>query len=196
MLFRKVLAWTSMTRFDPLPDGKGMVVASGGGAIQAEYPGLGVFPRRSWWRVLSSGRRGVQRDFDLEVRMPGYIVLPLRSTAIFGVRAGNIQWPVPVDEHRTRVFEVTYARPTSPLHKLGLLAWYNLFYRWEHPLMFAHQDRKAVVGQTYRASEHLTTTDIGVVQWRRLSAKIAEERSRAVAGTSNGKVGGANRQVS
>ena len=110
--------------------------------------------------------------------MPGYIVLPLRPTAMFGVMAGNVQWPVPVEENRTRILEVTYARPTSPLHRAVLLAWYHLFFRWEHPLMFSHQDRNAVVGQTYRRSERLSTTDVGLVQWRRLSAKIARERSR------------------
>lgn len=182
MLFRPVPAWTRMTKAEPLADGKGMVVASGGGGLRAEYPGLGVFPRKTWWRVLSSRHRGGQRNsdrnFDLEVRMPGYIVLPLRHTAIFGVMGGNVQWPVPVEENRTRVFEVTYTRPTSLLHRVGLLTWYHLFYRWEHPRMFASQDRHAVEGQTYRVHERLSTTDVGVVQWRRLSAKIAQERSQ------------------
>lgn len=175
MLFRKVPAWSSMTRVEPLSDGKGLLVASGGGGIRAEFPDVGVFPRRMWWRVRSSsGRR--RPDYAMQVRMPGYIVLDLRATPFFGVMAGNVQWPVPVEENRTRVFEVTYTRPTSLLHKAGLLAWYHLFYRWEHPKMFASQDRNAVEGQTYRIHERLSTTDVGVVQWRRLSANIAHER--------------------
>jgi len=175
MLFKKVPIWTKLTRADVLPDGKGVVVASGGGTLKAEFPAAGVYPRKSWWRVQSGGRGRV--NFDLQIRMPGYIVLPLRPMAFLGAWAGNVQWPVPVEEGKTRVFEVTYTLPPSPFHGAISSLWYHLFYRWEHPMFFAHQDRNAVEGQSYRQNEMLSATDVGIVQWRRTSAKLARERA-------------------
>jgi len=52
MIFQKIPAWGRMI-VKPLADGKGLFVQGPGAAMQADYPGLGRYPRKAWWRVLS-----------------------------------------------------------------------------------------------------------------------------------------------
>lgn len=177
MVFQKVPTWGTMV-VEPLPDGKGLYVRGPGKGMQADYPGLGLFPRRTWFRVLS--RRDL-RGVGAEVRMPGYIVLPARREPYFGFDIVGIQWPVPVDRNRTRIFECVVTHPKNPLARLGYRAWWNAYYRWVHLQFFTHQDKRILEEQHYRDPETLSASDVGLIQWRRLAAQLAEERSSAAA---------------
>lgn len=176
MLFQKVPAWGAI-EMKLLEDGKGMAFRGGGGGLQAEYPGLGVFPRRTWFRVLS---RRDTRGVWAEVRLPGYIVLPARRDPYLGFPVCTIQWPIPIEEGRTRIFECAVTWPSNPLSSLGLRGWWYAYYRWIHRWFFTHQDRRIIAQQSYRDPETLVATDGGLVQWRRLAAKLAADRARAV----------------
>lgn len=176
MLLQKIPAWGTMV-VEPLPDGKGLYVRGGGGGVKGEYPGLGTFPSRSWFRVFS---RRDQRGVGAEVRMPGYIVLPARRDPVWGHDVAAIQWPVPIDEHRARIFEVAVTRPKTALHRLRMAAWWNAYYQYVHMLFFTHQDRRIIEGQTYREKERLSTTDVGLIRWRHLAAQLARQRDEMV----------------
>lgn len=177
MVLQKVPAWGTMV-VEPLPDGKGLSVRGGGGGLQAEYPGVGVFPRRNWFRVFS--RRDI-RGVGAEVRMPGYIVLPARRDPVWGHDVGAVQWPMPIEEGRTRILECAVTRPPTPVHRAAMRLWWNAYYRYVHRYFFTHQDSRILSQQTYRRGEHLSTSDAGLTVWRRFAAKLAADRDRLVA---------------
>jgi hypothetical protein len=170
-LFLKLPAWTKMS-VEPTPDGKGFYVASMGGGLEADYPGLGRFPRSRWWRVISRKQkdRPAGFGFKAELRMPGYLMLRGQMDPFLGVAHDNVGWPVPIDEHRTMYVGFLITRPKTPLGKLAMALWWK-YYRYLH-YPFLGQDKRLVETQDYR-SESLSSIDIGVVAWRHFAAKVA-----------------------
>jgi hypothetical protein len=167
VLFNKLPIWGKM-KLDLLPDKKGVHVQGVGGSMQGDYPGLGKFPRRLWWRVIS--RRSESRTAGADIRMPGYIVLHLRD-AYFGVPIVNVGWPVPVDEGLTRHLNFIITPAKNPLYKLLLRAWYHAYF-WPVHRRFIFQDRRLLEVQD-RKWESLSASDGGLIYWRRLAPKIA-----------------------
>jgi len=165
MLLDKVPAWGKLA-LDPLPDGKGINIYGTGGAMQADYPGLGRFPRRSWWRIVTTPRLG--RGYD--VRMPGYIVLR-RPTPFLKFRTSSVQWPVPIDKDHTRVLTLYITYPRNALVKVAQQLWYTVYFQW---LLkgFVGQDKALIENQRYRDPEKLSASDTGIIHWRRLAATI------------------------
>ena len=105
--------------------------------------------------------------------MPGYIVLPLRREPYFGFPFTGWQWPIPVDENRTRILEATITYPRNFLSRFGYRLWWNLYYKWVHRWAFTYQDERQIGAQNYRSPETFCSTDVGVTFWRRLARQIA-----------------------
>lgn len=105
--------------------------------------------------------------------MPGHIVVKIRDT-FFGIHISNMGWPSPIDEHRTRHLNFLVTYPSNPIHRLAFKLWYNLYFRHVHKL-FLRQDRRQIEVQRYRDPEHLSNTDIGLIQWRKLAPQIARK---------------------
>lgn len=173
VLFNKLPIWGKM-KMELLPDKKGVHVQGMGGSMQADYPGLGKFPRRLWWRVLS--RRSESRTAGADIRMPGYIVLHLRDP-YFGVPMVNFGWPIPVDEGHMRHLNFIVTYPKNVLSKTMLQAWYHLYF-WPMHQRFIFQDRRLLEVQD-RSRETLSGSDVGVIHWRRLAPKLARQSSAA-----------------
>jgi phenylpropionate dioxygenase-like ring-hydroxylating dioxygenase large terminal subunit len=179
VLFNKVPAWGKI-HVEMLPDGRGLHVRGQGGTMQAEYPGLGKFPRRLWWRVLR--RRYKKKDWSGastaggDVRMPGNIVVKIREP-FFGIHMANIGWPVPVDEKLTRHLNLIVTYPKNALQRLALDLWYRAYFRPIHR-RFVGQDRRLIEVQNYRSPESLSATDVGLIQWRRLATTLARQRMK------------------
>jgi phenylpropionate dioxygenase-like ring-hydroxylating dioxygenase large terminal subunit len=173
MLPRRLPAWAGM-QVERLPDGSGhrLRAAASGGAV-AEYPGVGKFPRRRWWRVTSGHSRSTP---TAELRLPGYIVVHAQE-GLFDVQHVNLAWPVPIDAQRTRYVNVVTTYPKSLLDQIGLGLWWHAYYRPLH-VRFVHQDRRLLQSQDYRAPEKLSALDVGVIQWRQL-ARAAVHRAEA-----------------
>jgi phenylpropionate dioxygenase-like ring-hydroxylating dioxygenase large terminal subunit len=182
VLFNKLPVWGKM-KLELLPDNKGIRVQGVGGSMQASYPGLGKFPRRLWWRVLS--RRSESRTAGADIRMPGYIVLNLRDP-YFAVRMANLGWPIPVDEKLTRHLNFIITYPKNIIHKLALMVWYHAYF-WPMHRQFILQDRRLLEVQD-RARESLSVSDSGVIYWRRLAPKLA----RSPHSSANSKVSAAD----
>ena len=174
IIFNKLPAW-GKCHFELLPDGKGMHVRGFGGSLQADYPNVGKFPANLWWRVLR--RRYKRKELSGEstaggdIRMPGNIIVKVRDPYC-GIHISNMGWPVPIDENRTRHLNFLVTYPINPIHRLALKLWYNIYFRHVHQL-FLKQDRRQIEVQRYRNGEHLSNTDIGLIQWRKLAARIA-----------------------
>jgi len=177
VLFNKVPAWGRI-HVEMLPDGRGIHVRGMGGAMQADYPGVGKFPRRLWWRVLR--RRYKRKDWSGastaggDVRMPGNIVVKIREP-FFGIHMANIGWPVPVEEKRTRHLNLIVTYPKNILQRLALDLWYRIYFRPVHR-RFVAQDRRLIEVQNYHNPESLSATDVGLIQWRRLAMSLARKR--------------------
>lgn len=168
LFFNRLPAFTRMV-MSPLKDGKGLEVGAVIGGVEADYPGLGKFPARSWWRVLK--RRTASSNAD--VRMPGYIVVRLREPFL-GFRMSNLGWPVPVDENLTRHLNLVVTYPVNAAQRLAYKAWHRLYFREIHT-RFVGQDRRILETQDPSAPEHLSATDVGLIQWRKLAPRIARQ---------------------
>jgi phenylpropionate dioxygenase-like ring-hydroxylating dioxygenase large terminal subunit len=160
-----------------LPDGKGFGVYHTFGGLQADYPGLGLFPARCWWRTklprlsLGRGRGADHRQGGGEVRMPGYVVLRLHEPFL-GFIMVAVQWPYPIDEKRTRTLSLVMTYPRNAVERLACRLWFNGYYR--HTLrQFVGQDRRLLESETYRDPEHLSASDAALIQWRRFALKAA-----------------------
>jgi len=155
----------------PLSDNNGLQVRVTYGGIQANYPGLGKFPRHYWWR-RKWWRRRAKSSYNWEgglgVIMPGYAVVRQ------GKLKTSLQWPVPVDENHTRVLSFTMIFPKSFIHRLLLKIWFKTFYRLEQR-QFVGQDKRLIESQNYRNPETLSATDIALIQWRKIAPKIARQ---------------------
>jgi len=167
-LFMKSPAGAARYSAEPLPDGKGVVSKSMDVVVQGDYPGLGKYPARSWWRVIGRGWPA-----GLEMRMPGY-VLVRRQDPYFGFHLTDWQWPVPTQQNHSRIFLLTIAHPKTFIHRLALKA---LWWIYSRPLrlQFIHQDKRILEPVNYRDPEKLSAGDAGVIQFRRLAAKVARQ---------------------
>ncbi len=172
-LFLKVPVWAKMS-VKPIPGGKGLYVASVGGGLEAEFPGLGPYPRSRWWRVISRKQKNRPEGFGYkaELRMPGYLILRGQMDAFLGVEHDNVGWPVPIDEHLTQYvgFIITY--PKNALQRWFLNLWWK-YYRYLH-YAFLRQDKRLLETQDY-LSESLSSIDTGIVAWRHLAPIIARK---------------------
>ncbi len=171
MLFQQIPAWGKMI-VKLLDDGKGLSVLGPGVAMQAEYPGLGKFPRNLWFRVL---KRRTSGGVGAEVRMPGFILLPKRREPYWGFAYATVQWPIYVGPNMTRILELSITFPKSVIHKVFYKIWWKTYYKFIHRWFFTHQDKRLMEVQNYRAPERLCSTDVGVTIYRRLAAKIARQ---------------------
>lgn len=171
ILFQQVPVWGKMI-VKPLDDGKGLFVQGPGVAMQADYPGLGKYPRSNWYRVL---KRRTSGGVGAEVRMPGFIVLAKRKEPYLGFTYSTMQWPIYVEPHKTRILELSVTYPKTFLHKLFYILWWKTYYNFIHRFFFTYQDRRYMEVQKYRDPENLCSTDVGVNLYRRLALKIARQ---------------------
>ena len=117
----------------------------------AEYPGLGYWPKKQWWR-WRPGARGIR------VRLPGTLRVQYRLWA-------HYEWYVPsvVGRHRYLQFVVRRANWIGRLrHRLT----YWLYIRPFFHNQFNDQD-KWMVGDMETPPEILYRPDISIVSWRR-----------------------------
>ncbi len=170
-LFQQIPVWGKMV-VKPLDDGKGLSVLGPGMAMQADYPGLGKFPRNYWFRIL---KRRTPGGVGAEVRMPGYIVLAKRREPYLGFTYSTMQWPIHVGPNKTRILEVSITYPKTFLHKLFYKVWWNTYYKFIHRWFFTYQDKRFMEVQNYRDPEVLSSSDVGVTIYRRLALKIARQ---------------------
>jgi phenylpropionate dioxygenase-like ring-hydroxylating dioxygenase large terminal subunit len=148
-------------------DGKGVHLEYLYGPMEAEYPGLGKYPRISVLRRLL-GRK--EYRFYAEVRMPGYTTVKLPEEDLFFLQC----W-APIDENRTRNFYTT-AKGVSGLRQLLLFRlFYFLIASWATDIILLGQDQWMCESQDY-GEEQLSSTDVGVIGWRNFARQNARGR--------------------
>jgi hypothetical protein len=172
----------------PLPGGKGIAVDGVNGISSAEYDGLGVFPRKNWWRFMTPAGRGRTEGYEnsparrtygiqhqFETRLPGVVVV--------GRHSGEyclVQWATPIDENTTRCFNINNWRRHGRWREFYDRAHYHLWRGWSHDWIFSGQDKK-MVEALVPGPERLSKSDAGVIAWRKYAgthARRAPEQSR------------------
>jgi phenylpropionate dioxygenase-like ring-hydroxylating dioxygenase large terminal subunit len=152
------------------PDGKSIIAKSADTCTATEFPGLGSYPKRAWWRLIGPKRRPRRGQ---EMRMPGYNIL-YRQDPYLGTHTIEWQWPVPIDAGRSRLLIFSLIHPRGSLHRAMATLWWHLW--WKHVRrQFVHQDRRQLEPQTYRNPERLSAGDAGVVGFRRFAAEHARQ---------------------
>ena len=178
--------------FQPLPpfdlklsvidhgNGRSIGVRGAGGITQAKFPGLGSFPRSSWHRVLKPTGRGARANWENTraareygvttpscTRLPGMVIVARPHGEYF-----LIQWAVPIDAHRTRLFNINCFRRRGLGRELYDRLHYALWRGWAHDGIFSGEDKTVVEG-IVNGRERLSHTDIGVIGWRKFASANA-----------------------
>ena len=115
--------------------------------MQAEYPGLGVWPPKRLWRKMPRGGGTVPlKGVDARggsFRLPGIL-----RVINFPFKAGLLyEWYVAEDADHYTYFQLTCHFPRNPLSWLYTQAWYYLWGRPMRKIRFNNQDRKPVAAQ-------------------------------------------------
>ena len=145
---------------------------------QTYYPQLGgSWPKsnyRNKWGKLFKGLLGfwIKREKRLNPKWVGGYHLPgmLRGVNSHYYRT---RWPVPVDEHTSRVWYFWGWPVQKPWDKwiIGLQA--KLYINWLDEGQFSRQDYSVMPNLRYDQPETLSPHDLGVVLWRQLVATKA-----------------------
>jgi phenylpropionate dioxygenase-like ring-hydroxylating dioxygenase large terminal subunit len=176
LIFQPQLPYALTLDPKPLDGNKGIAIKRSGGMTKADYPGLGHFPKKEWWRFMKPTGRGNTAGFEnskartvygiknqSEIWLPGLTVVG-RLTGEYSL----IQWAVPIDGETTRCFNINNWRHMGRTRELYDRAHYYLFRRWVHDRMFSDQD-KVLIESTMPGPERLSKTDVGVIAWRKFA---------------------------
>jgi phenylpropionate dioxygenase-like ring-hydroxylating dioxygenase large terminal subunit len=178
--------------FQPLPpfalslsvmdhkNGYSIGVRGEGGITSACFRGLGSFPRSTWHRFMKPTGRGARanweqtpaaREFGVltpsTTRLPGMVIVARPQAQYF-----LIQWAVPMDAGRTRLFNINCFRRRGVWRELYDRLHYAVWRGWAHDWIFSDQD-KVVVESVVAGRERLSSTDVGVIGWRKFASAHA-----------------------
>jgi phenylpropionate dioxygenase-like ring-hydroxylating dioxygenase large terminal subunit len=180
LIFQPQLPYALNLEPKPLDGNKGLAFKRSGGMTSADYPGLGRFPKREWWRFMKPTGRGAVAGFEnskarkvygiknqSEVWLPGATVVG-RVTGEYCL----IQYAVPVDAETTRCFNINNFRRMGRWREFFDRAHYFVFRRWVHDRMFSDQD-KVLIESTVPGTERLSKSDAGVIAWRKFAGSHA-----------------------
>ncbi|HEX3996105.1 MAG TPA: aromatic ring-hydroxylating dioxygenase subunit alpha [Acetobacteraceae bacterium] len=187
LMFQPILPFALTLEPKPLEGDKGISIKRIGGMTSADYPGLGSFPNKEWWRVMKPAGRGNTMGFEKskahavygiknqsEVWLPGLIIV--------GRLSGEyclVQWAVPIDGETTRCFNVNSWRRLGRWREIYDRAHYYLWRGWAHDHLFSDQD-KTMVEALVPGPERLARTDTGVIAWRRFAGTHARRPADAL----------------
>jgi phenylpropionate dioxygenase-like ring-hydroxylating dioxygenase large terminal subunit len=152
-MFRALPAWR---RAKVVPDEGGYIsratIESGS---QGDYPGLGTWPKKQFWKRSGKGHR-------VGIRLP----------CIMRVKAAHEQhaywaWWTPVDANSYRMLQF-YTKPTSGIDALKFRLAYALYRKPVHHVQFNGQDAWMVRLMPETGPERLYRPDSSITAWRKL----------------------------
>lgn len=143
---------------------------------QKDYPGLGKWPQRVWWRVLgqlkpTKGRFG----HDHNVQLPSIVRVPLGAS-------NHMRWGVPVSDWETRMWTFTITeRPKTIFGQLWQDLWYYLYRRGYGVIRINEKEDFPVFAKgqmNMDTPQKLGILDLGVIYFRRHLARRARDFKR------------------
>lgn len=125
---------------------------------EAEFPGLGSWPPKKWYR----NRQGNKTKVSL--RLPGTLRVKYETWTHF-------EWWVPTgeDEH---IYVQLATMDRGPLESLRFRLYYRLWVRWVFHGMFNDEDR-LMVDVMDAPPERLYRPDVSITEWRKLVDETA-----------------------
>ena len=170
-LFVKIPAWAKVGAVET-PDGRGVSYKyEKVGPLQANYPKIGKWPPKVWWRRFQVGSANQTEYLTAELKLPGLVRVGFSAHMY-------LRYMVPVDENHCRAFLFS-CRRAKGLGALSYSIYYYLWASWSLLKLFIGQDTKVFEVQDYTAPERLSITDVGLVKWRRVIAAHAEREISA-----------------
>jgi phenylpropionate dioxygenase-like ring-hydroxylating dioxygenase large terminal subunit len=145
----------SFTSVDVGPDGEGdqwITRHVTGVNFEAEYPGLGVWPKKRFWKHKKKGAR-------ISIRLPGMLRVQYPSWAHF-----ETYIPTVAGEHRYVQLAVKQARG---LDAARFRAFYRSYLWWIFHIQFNNQDAE-MVELMKTPPEQLYRPDSSLIAWRHL----------------------------
>lgn len=150
-LLRRMPAY-SRTRIEPREGDWITRVTQSVGMEEIEYPGVGKWPRRNWWRRRGGGA-------VVSIRLPGCLRVAYPHWT-------HYEWYVPTDEENHRYIQLA-AKFTTGLDALWFKVRYWTYIRWIFHGLFNDQD--AVMVETMDIPpERLYRPDVSLIAWRKL----------------------------
>jgi phenylpropionate dioxygenase-like ring-hydroxylating dioxygenase large terminal subunit len=159
---------------DELPGGNGVGYRPKGGIRAGDYPGLGRWPRKEWYRFMKPTGRGkvpnvakskAEAVYGIkhlrQQRMPGY--------ALIGRTSGEYwlsQHATPLDADNCRLINLNMFRRRGRLSEIYDRVNYAAWRGWAHDIVFSGQDKR-LLDDLKPGAEKLSRTDKGVVFWRK-----------------------------
>ena len=132
-------------------DGQYLMERSAGLEWQGDYPGLGTWPPKRFWRThiqTFQPAQGVATTCSM--RLPG--LLRVANWPMNG--AHHYEWYVAIDEDHYNYFQLFVAWPGNPVSRIYRDLWYRL---WAGPMLdgrFNNQDKSVVWAQTEYGQRH------------------------------------------
>src|SRR5579862_1415662 len=126
-LFRKLPAYHQAADFEEQGGWLMKVRASTHQAFQADYPGLGIWPRKRFWKWLRRNQR-------ISIRLPGVVRLEYSTDPYT-----DYIWVVPVDEDHHQLCQLSVLRARG-IRALAFRLHYRLYLYWAHHVQFNGQD--------------------------------------------------------
>ena len=154
---------------------------------EAEYPGLGKWPRKTWWRKLKSPDTPVSGSIPTATGEAAWATynhnaeLPSKVRVCVGTFV-HMRWGVPLDEHNTRMWTFTLCKtPKTFLGQFWQDVWY---YFWRKPaaVVAINEKEDLVVFKKERLNlegpQKLSGLDIGVIRFRNHLARRSRDFRR------------------
>jgi phenylpropionate dioxygenase-like ring-hydroxylating dioxygenase large terminal subunit len=171
-------AWAKMSAAETA-DGKAIGIYKEFGPPECDYPGLGHYSMKRWFRRPAQTRRRLegdprriqqamqQRRATNQIRLPCWRIVDLHPIAY-------VQGTVPIDEGRTRFWAFSVKR-TSGLGALLFRLRYLLWSSWVMDRLFVGQDKWAIE-RLKPGPEKFHANDVAVIKWRQLAGRAAKQR--------------------
>jgi phenylpropionate dioxygenase-like ring-hydroxylating dioxygenase large terminal subunit len=170
LTFRHLPAWTT-TNIVPIEPGQWITKKQSAVVLEDDYPVVGKWPRRRWWKRPNTSRYYKARTpagTGTSLRLPGC----LRVASFPSGNVSHYEWYVPVDERSHLYAQFLVRWTTSPLEKLVHHSKYDLYRKWLFHKQFNGQDAAMVEWVTRDdGPERLFRPDKSVTAWRRMVEK-------------------------
>jgi phenylpropionate dioxygenase-like ring-hydroxylating dioxygenase large terminal subunit len=150
-LFHRLPAWM-VSPHGGVVDGEWLRRIPGQVGPGGNYPGLGTWPKRRFWKRLSMRA-------NVAVRLPGLLQVAME-------RYGYFAWYEPIDADHHRYFQVMVAR-ANRIGRLRFWLEYWLYRRWLF-VQFNGQDTEMIRLMPMTGPERLYRPDASITAWRRL----------------------------
>jgi phenylpropionate dioxygenase-like ring-hydroxylating dioxygenase large terminal subunit len=132
----------------------------------AEFPGLGSFPRKKWYKRREGNKTKVS------LRLPGTLRVKYETWTHF-------EWWVPVTEDN-HIYVQLATMNRGRWQNLKFWCYYRIWARWVFHGMFNDEDR-LMVEVTDAPPERLYRPDVSLTEWRRLVEEEARQSPREIA---------------